>query len=80
LIGEQTRKGAPENPQYLSLQSQVLAQQSRIHFLRGSAPEGQTTQAEAVKKLSRAIELDPARAVDRVRLEQIKAGPAQSQR
>jgi hypothetical protein len=80
LIGEQTRKGVPENPQYLSLLGQVLGRQSRIHFLRGSLPEGRNTQAEAVKKLSRAIELDPARAGDRVRLEEIKAGPAQSER
>ena len=80
LIGEQTRKGAPENPQYLSLLGQVLARQSRIHFLQGRSPEGQKTQAEAVEKLSRAIELDPARAADKVRLEQIKAGPAQSER
>ena len=40
LIAEQTRKGAPENPQYLSLLGQVLAQQSRIHFLQGRSPEG----------------------------------------
>ena len=38
LIGEQTRKGAPENPQYLSLLGQVLDRQSRIHFLRGRSP------------------------------------------
>jgi hypothetical protein len=33
-----------------------------------------------VEKLSRAIELDPARAVDKARLEQIKASPAQSEK
>ena len=80
LIGEQTRKGAPENPQYLSLLGQVLARQSQIHFLQGRSPEGRKTHAEAVEKLSRAIELDPARAADKVRLEQIKAGPAQSEK
>jgi len=77
LIGEQTRKGAPENPQYLSLLGQVLALQSRIHFLQGRAPEGRQNHAEAVKKLSRAIQLDAARAADKVRLEQMSAGPAQ---
>jgi eukaryotic-like serine/threonine-protein kinase len=77
LIAEQTRRDAPENPQYLSLRGQVLARQSRIHFLRGESPEGRSTHAEAVDKLSRAIELDPARAADKARLEQIKAGPAQ---
>ncbi len=79
LTGEQTRKGAPENPQYLSLLGQVLDRQSRIHFLGGRSPEGRTTHALAVEKLSRAIELDPARAIDKVRLEQIKAHPAQSE-
>ena len=77
LITERTRKGAPENPQYLSLLGQVLNLQSRIHFLRGRSPEGRRTHAEAVEKLSRAIELDPARAADKVRLEQIQAGAAQ---
>jgi len=77
LIGEQTRKGAPENPEYLSLLGQVLDQQSRIHFVRGRLPEGRSTHTEAVEKLSRAIELDPARAADKVELEQINARPAQ---
>jgi tetratricopeptide (TPR) repeat protein len=79
LIAEQTRKGAPENPQYLSLLGQVLAQQSLIHLLQRRSPEDRTTRAEAVEKLSRAIELDPARAADKLLLEQIKAGPAQSE-
>jgi tetratricopeptide (TPR) repeat protein len=78
LIAEQTHKGAPENPQYLSLLGQVLDQQSRIHFLQGRSPEGQSTHSQAVEKLSRAIQLDPARAADKVRLEQINARPAQS--
>ena len=80
LITERTRMGAPENPQYLSLLGQVLNLQSRIHFLRGRSPEGRRTHAEAVEKLSRAIELDPARAADKVRLEQINARPAQWER
>ena len=78
LIEEQKRPGAPENAQYLSLLGQVLARQSRIHFLGGRPAEGQSTRDQAVEKLSRAIELDPARAMDRVRLEQLKAHPAQS--
>ena len=78
LIEEQTRKGAPENPQYLSLLGQVLDQQRRIHSLEGRTPEGQSTHSQAVEKLSRAIQLDPARAADKVRLEQINARPAQS--
>jgi tetratricopeptide (TPR) repeat protein len=79
LIAEQTRKGAPENPEYVSLLGQVLTQQSRIHFLQGRSLEGRSTRVEAGKRLSRAIELDPARVADKARLEQIKAGPAQSQ-
>jgi hypothetical protein len=46
-------------------------------FLEGRSPEGRSTHAKAVEKLSRAIELDPARAADKVLLEQINAGPAQ---
>ena len=65
LIGEQTQKGAPENPQYLSLAGQVLALQSRIHFLQGRASESRKTHAQAVEKLSRAILLDPARQEDK---------------
>jgi serine/threonine-protein kinase len=77
LTAEQTRKGAPQNPQYLSLHGQVLSAQSRIHFLQGRLPDGHNARAQAVEKLSRAIELDPARAADKVLLEQINAGPAQ---
>jgi serine/threonine-protein kinase len=77
LIAEQTRKGAPENPQYLSLLGQVLDQQSRIRFIQGRSLEGQSTHSQAVEKLSRAIQLDPARAADEVRLKQLKARPAQ---
>ena len=78
LIEEQTRKGAPENPQYLSLLGQVLDQQGRIHSLEGRRAEGQSTHSQAVEKLSRAIQLDPARAADKLRLEQIDARSAQS--
>jgi eukaryotic-like serine/threonine-protein kinase len=77
LIGEHTRTGAPENPHYLSLLGQVLDRQSRLYFLAGRSPEGQSAHAQAVEKLSRAIGLDPARAADKVRLEQIEARPAQ---
>jgi hypothetical protein len=48
-----------------------------IDFLQGRSPEGRSTHAEAVEKLSRAIQLDPARAADKARLEQINAGPTQ---
>lgn len=43
LIAEQTQAGAPENPQYLSLLGQVVAQKSRIHFLEGRSAEGRST-------------------------------------
>ena len=76
LIDEQARKGTPENPQYLSLLGRVLARQGRIHFLRGRPSEARNTQAEAVKKLSQAVQLDPARASDRALLDRIKDDPA----
>jgi len=79
LIAEQTRKGAPENPQYLSLLGQVLTHQSRIYFVLKRSPEAGSTRLEAIKKLSQAIELDPARVADKARLEKLKTGPAQSQ-
>ena len=59
LIAEQTQAGAPENPQYLSLLGQVVAQKSRIHFLEGRSAEGRSARAQAVEKLSRAVDLDP---------------------
>jgi eukaryotic-like serine/threonine-protein kinase len=77
LIGEQTQKGAPENPDYLSVLGQVLDLQSRIHFVRGRLPEGRSTHTQAIEKLSRAIELDPARTADKAKLEKINARPAQ---
>jgi serine/threonine-protein kinase len=78
LIEEQSRKSAPENPQYLSLWGQVLDQQGRIHSLQGRSAEGRIAHSLAVEKLSRAIQLDPARAADKLRLEQIDARPARS--
>lgn len=78
LIGEQERKGAPENPQYLSLLGQVLARQGRIHLLQGRADEGRKAVSEAAEKLSRAIRIDPARVADRAILDRIKADPAPS--
>jgi serine/threonine-protein kinase len=77
LTGEQTRKGAPVNPEYLSLLGQVLDHESRIYFLLGQATEGQSHHARAIEKLGRAIELDPARAADKVKLEEINARPAE---
>ena len=74
-------QGSSGKPQYLSLLGQVLDQQSRIHFLQRTVARGyEHAFAEAVEKLSRAIQLDPARAADKLRLEQIKARPAQSKR
>jgi eukaryotic-like serine/threonine-protein kinase len=75
LIGEQTRRGAPENPEYLSLLGRVLARQGRIHCLRDRSPEARQTRAEAVENLRRAIRLDPARAADKVALERMTADP-----
>jgi tetratricopeptide (TPR) repeat protein len=77
LIGEQARKGAPENPQYLSLLGQILARQSRILLLQGRMSESRKTFAEAAEKLNRAIQIDPARAADKVILDQIKADSVQ---
>jgi hypothetical protein len=54
-----------------------LSSHGLIDFLQGRSPEGRSTHAEAVEKLSRAIQLDPARAADKARLEQINAGPTQ---
>jgi eukaryotic-like serine/threonine-protein kinase len=76
LVAEQTSKDAPPNPQYLSLLGQVLARQSEVHFRGGRTPEGRSTHALAVEKLSRVIELDPARAADKVRLDQVRGRPA----
>jgi serine/threonine protein kinase len=76
LIGEQTRRGGPENPEYLSLLGRVFARQSQIHFRQGRLTDGRNAQVEAVDKLSQAIHLDSARAADRARLERMKGDPA----
>jgi tetratricopeptide (TPR) repeat protein len=69
-------RGVPENPRHLSLLGQVLERQAQIHFVEGSPAEGLSALAEAVKHLTRAVELDPARMTDRARLERIKAAAA----
>jgi tetratricopeptide (TPR) repeat protein len=76
LIDERASQGAAENPEYLSLLGRVLALQCQIHLQRGRSQQGQKARTEAVDKLSRALAIDPARAVDRERLEQIKRDPA----
>ena len=76
LIGEQERKGAPENPQYLSLLGRVKARLSRIHQLQGRPEACRRAREQAVEKLSRAVQLDPARAADRARLERLQTDPA----
>jgi eukaryotic-like serine/threonine-protein kinase len=77
LVEEQTRKGAPENPQYLSLLGQVRALEGRIHRAQGRVIEGRKALAEATERLDRALRIDPARATDKVILDQIKADSAQ---
>ena len=79
LFGEQVRKGAPENPQYLSLLGRVQARLRRIHQLQGRPEACRQAREEAVEKLSRAVQLDPARATDRARLERIQADPAREE-
>jgi tetratricopeptide (TPR) repeat protein len=76
LIGDQVRKGAPENPQYLSLLGRVQARQGRIHQLQGRPEECRKAREEAVENPSKAVRLDPARAADRAWLERIKADPS----
>jgi tetratricopeptide (TPR) repeat protein len=80
LIGQRAPTDARENAEYLSLLGQVLVEQSRIHFLAGRREEGRSARALAIQKLSRVIQLDPARAVDAVRLEQLNADPAQPEK
>jgi tetratricopeptide (TPR) repeat protein len=77
LMGTQAGKVAPEDPRYLSLLGQILARQSQIHFVQGQASEGRKTLAEAMEKLNRAIAIDPARAADKVKLDQIKTDLSQ---
>src|SRR5262249_50745855 len=76
LIGEQVRKGAPENPQYLSLLGRVQARLSRIHQRQGRPEACRKAREEAVENVGEAVRLDPARAADRAWLERIKADPS----
>jgi serine/threonine-protein kinase len=78
LIEEQARKGAPENPQYLSLLGRTLAIQGRIHLRQGRVAEGRKALAEAEEKLDRAIQVDPGRGMDRAILHQIKTESPQA--
>ena len=77
LVQEQERKGAPENPQYLSLLGQVRALEGRIHRTQGRVIEGRKAFAEAAESLDRALWIDPARETDKVLLNRIKANSAQ---
>jgi serine/threonine protein kinase len=76
LVQEQSRKGAPENPQYLSLLGRVRALEGRIHREQGRVIEGRKTLAEAAEILDRALRIDPARATDKVLLDRIRADSA----
>jgi serine/threonine-protein kinase len=80
LMGEQVRKGSPENPHYLSSRGQILAVKSRVQELQGNTGESRKTLQQAVINLSRALEIDPARLADKVKLEELKARSAQSER
>jgi tetratricopeptide (TPR) repeat protein len=73
LVGEQARRGAPENPKYLSLLGQARALGGRIHRVQGRAIEGRKAMAEAAESLERALRIDPARATVKVLLDRIKA-------
>ena len=79
LLGEQSRHGSLENPQYLSLLGEILAVKSRIQTNQGQVTEGRKTLEEAMEKLSRAVEIDPSRVADKVKLDQMKAVSAHSQ-
>jgi serine/threonine protein kinase len=73
LVGEQARKGAPENPGYLSLLGQTRALEGRIYRGQGRVIEGRKAMAEAAESLERALRIDPARATVKVLLDRIKA-------
>jgi hypothetical protein len=77
LLGEQARRGSPENPDYLSLQGQILAEESKIQVLLGHEAEGRKTLEEAEEKMGQAVKLDPDRIADRVKLDQLKSRLAQ---
>jgi serine/threonine-protein kinase len=80
LQQDQVRRKAQENPQYLYLHGQMLSEMSQIEWLQGKKRESRKTLDQAVKKLSRALEIDPARLADKVKLEELKARSAQSER
>jgi tetratricopeptide (TPR) repeat protein len=80
LIDERKRKGAPESPENLSLLARILALQSRVHIVQGKPAEGRKTLEQAAETLSRAIQIDPAREIDKVRLEEIRTSLAQEKR
>jgi hypothetical protein len=80
LIAEEGHEGAPENAQYRSLLGQALARQGRIIVLQGRKAEGKQNLAMAIKQLRRALELDPARATDRIVLDQLEAEAARAER
>ena len=77
LVEEEARKGAPENPRYLSLLGQARALESRIHRAQGRMDESRKALAEAVESLERVLQIDPARASVKVILDRIKADSAQ---
>jgi hypothetical protein len=77
LVEEEARKGAPENPRYLSLLGQARALEGRIHRAQGRVSESRKALAEAVESLERALRIDPARASVKVILDRIKADSAQ---
>jgi hypothetical protein len=76
LNRERARQRAPENPEYLSLLGRVLARRSQIELRRDRGPESRKALADAVDALTRAVDLDSARAADRDTLNRIKDDPA----
>ena len=77
LIDEQSSKGDPENPTYLSIVARVLVQESEIYRLEGRADERRKTLAKAKETLNRVIEMDPTRSSDKVILDRITTNSAQ---
>jgi hypothetical protein len=80
LIDERKRRGAPESPQYLSLLGQMLVRTSQIHIRQGRSADARTALTQAADNLSRAVQIDPARESDKVRLEQIRTSLAQMEK
>ena len=64
LVQEQTLRGAPENPQYLSLVGQAIALSARIQVAQGHPQEARVLRERAVDHLRRAVEIDPGRTHD----------------